>query len=372
MMAVNGTKVRLIKFTLISKEYSVLFELPNSVLGLPYSGNTTYIGGFLVDDNYVYITPKLDQKYIVRVNRADTTDVVKLTILPTNITGRGRMFWISPEEFAIAVKRGFVIFNTRLQNITDSFAYTSDWDAFDWIATDKYFIKGTTSSNSNMLVFDRETRTFSVKSQYGTGWKTFCKDDHHIYVGQAVSGGSAVIEVLNINTLERVRVISLPTSNAPETLVLANNTIYYTLADNYNIYLCRLRGEGLDEFKSLRHMYQFKSQSASNTSNWQVFPCSFKSYYFVPYFKLFTVNYRDGVKYNLGYKYEDHVYPVTLQQEEAFEYDPTFITFHDAFANIHTGEYELELEEYDGTIKSCVNDKEYRSIVKLTLNEKGE
>ena len=372
MMAVNGTKVRLIKFTLISKEYSVLFELPNSVLGLPYSGNTTYIGGFLVDDNYVYITPKLDQKYIVRVNRADTTDVVKLTILPTNITGRGRMFWISPEEFAIAVKRGFVIFNTRLQNITDSFAYTSDWDAFDWIATDKYFIKGTTSSNSNMLVFDRETGTFSVKSQYGTGWKTFCKDDHHIYVGQAVSGGSAVIEVLNINTLERVRVISLPTSNAPETLVLANSTIYYTLADNYNIYLCRLRGEGLDEFKSLRHMYQFKSQSTSNTSNWQVFPCSFKSYYFVPYFKLFTVNYRDGVKYNLGYKYDEHVYPVTLQQEEAFEYDPTFITFHDAFANIHTGEYELELEEYDGTIKSCENDKEYRSIINLTLHEKGD
>jgi hypothetical protein len=371
LMAVNGTTVRLIKFTLISKEYSVLFELPNSVLGLPYSGNTTYIGGFLVDSNYVYITAKTDQKYIIRINRVDTTDITKLTVLPTTITGRGKMFWVSIEEFAVATKGGFVIFNTKTQNISDSFAYTSDWDAFDWIATDKYLIKGSTSSNSNLLVYDRVAGTFSVKSQYGTGWQSLCKDDNYIYVGQAVSGGSAVVEILDINTLERVRVVSLPTSNAPETLVIANGTLYYTLADNYNIYLCRLHSDGSDQFKSIHHMYQFKSQSTSNTNNWQVFPCTFKSYYFVPYFKLFTANYRDDIKYNLGYKYNDHIYPVIAQYEEAYEYDPKYITFYDAYANIHPGEFDLELETYDGTIKRCINDIDYRSLIKITLNEKG-
>ena len=371
LMAVNGTTVRLIKFTLISKEYSVLFELPNSAVGLPYSGSVAYIGGFLVDSNYVYITAKTDQKYIIRINRADTTDITKLTVLPTTITGRGKMFWVSIEEFAVATKGGFVIFNTKTQNISDSFAYTSDWDAFDWIATDKYLIKGSTSSNSNLLVYDRVAGTFSVKSQYGTGWQSLCKDDNYIYVGQAVSGGSAVVEILDINTLERVRVVSLPTSNAPETLVIANGTLYYTLADDYNIYLCRLHGDGSDQFKSIRHMYQFKSQSTSNTNNWQMFPCTFKSYYFVPYFKLFTANYRDDIKYNLGYKYNDHIYPVIAQYEEAYEYDPKYITFYDAYANIHPGEFDLELETYDGTIKRCINDIDYRSLIKITLNEKG-
>lgn len=374
LMAVQDGVIRLIKYTLATKTYSVIFEISNTLLGFDTYVNgdviAVQLGGFVIDTDYVYISQRYGSK-MVKIDLSDTTNIILIN--PTNdITCRGKLLWISDYEFAIPTITGFNIFNTKTQEISSNTAHTT-FTGYDWIATEKYFITGCVTGNT-LLVYDRTNDEYTTITTGGTDYQTLCRDDDYVYIGQKVTSASPIVEIHDIDTLDLVRIISLPATNvSPQTLDVANGVLYYTFADSYDINLCKIISAGQDDFRSIRSQYLMKQQSYDTytTSDWQYSPCVFRSYYFMPNFRLLTINFTDAAKYSLGYKYNRNIYQTILQYESSFDYDSTFMTFTEGYLNIHTGIKTLEFGTYSGTIKYCTNNIDYRKLIRITFNERS-
>ena len=370
LLVVNQSYIRLVKFTLISKRYTVIFDIPNSVLGFKVDTVPTVprilVGGFILNEDYVYIAQSVGQ-YIVRVSRTDPTDITKYeNIFGYSIGADGDIQWYSPNEICVPVEDGYRIFNTTSEEISKVITYNYTWNVFPTggvVVTDKYII--TIWHWISVLIYDRDTETFS-SINYGTTGKpinALYNDDKYLYVGHDQSGSTTdVVSIYDINTMELVRNV-VTTENYIDNLAAANGVLYF-IDRNYGIGMIKLKGEGQDEYRSIGYPQDLRDMIFK--------PTTFQSYYFLPDFQLFVVSWADPIKYDFGYKYERGIIQTISDYEEDFVYDENYLTFTDAYLDIHVGHLNLELEEYDEGIKTCENDFTYKEFIDITFNMRGE
>ena len=105
-------------------------------------------------------------------------------------------------------------------------------------------------------------------------------------------------------------------------------------------------------------------------SNGWIRACAFRGYCFVPQIRLYTINFVDRSKYNLGYKYDQFVVIMNKENSEIpdnqYEYDDRYVTFTEDNMWLHDGVLSFELEEVDPTnhIKMASIDKSlYNKII---------
>ena len=379
LMSLNDTYIRLSSFNIITKSINVIFETTLSELEFNYtSSDYNQIGDFLIDDTNVYITAYRSVNFFWRIpldSIIDQTDISgKVKIPISNYIGGGRICWYDDETFLYTTEsdKHINFYSTRLQE-TIRQINTGENGVFGEIVYSGNYIISRLSKDSfySCNVTNETITSFSSKDT------VVCADDTRFFVVSYVSGGSDVLSIYSNDDLTLLGTITLPLyMYTPTSVYVSNNILYITFNGSVNLYICELKPNGVyDTYKSFVTMplqyilNDFRPVvSDIDTDDAPILlGTTFKQYFFLPYYKLYTTNYQSSAKYNMGYKYNRSLYPTNAQQSQSFIYDPTYITFKQSYMSIHTGVIQYEAETYTETIKCIHVDRAYKKMVSADI-----
>jgi hypothetical protein len=174
--------------------------------------------------------------------------------------------------------------------------------------------------------------------------------------------------------------VSIPiTKKYPDSINYSDGVLYMTMDEMFYVYICELYVDPTDDLYKIKTFRTVTaSKSFSNTLNpssastrW-VRCATFKQYFFVPDYQLFTINYKSSAKYNLGYKYNRSIYELNESTSEQFVYDSRFVTFKPTYMTIHPGELEYLPSEHIGDITKVHISADYMKLLKIRLYRREE
>lgn len=366
-------------FNLVTREIKTVFEIPmtriESVISTP--------GDFMVTDDYVYISSGWTSSgSLIRVNKNDPGDIITLT--PTgNYIGyescRGTIIPMNDEMILLTRSRSIVYYNIRLRETTSIYQIPNS-TYYDCAYNDNYIVM--TRSDSRIIVaFNRSTNTYTeMDGAYSSYKAAVCYGDGMFYVVQYNSSGSNVITIFDGETMTQVGTVSIPISRKyPDSINYSDGVLYMTMADMFYVYICELYVDPTDDLykiKTFRTVTAPKTfvntLSPSDASTQKIRCATFKQYFFVPDYQLFTINYKSSAKYNLGYKYNRSIYELNESTSDQFVYDSRFVTFKPTYMTIHPGELEYLPAEHIGDITKVHISTDYMKLLKIRLYRREE
>lgn len=139
----------------------------------------------------------------------------------------------------------------------------------------------------------------------------------------------------------------------------------------FYVYICELYVDPTDDQYKIK-TFRTVTASKSFTSTRNVRCATFKQYFFVPDYQLFTINYKSSAKYNLGYKYNRSIYELNESTSDRFVYDSRFVTFKPTYMTIHPGELEYLPSEHIGDITKVHISVDYMKLLKIRLYRREE
>lgn len=386
LSCLNQTHIRFSSFNMITKEIRIIFEVPVADLNFNYySAKYVQVGDFLLNDEEVFITAFRSLNYIWRIplDLADPTDISsKSRITTTYEIKGGRIVWYDNETFLYMTTgdNKLWFYNTRLHEVTNSITmdrYGSGEMTFsgNYLA---YFASEWSYRGIRMLNVNTNTYFDVTDNDFND---IVCSDDTRIFVVSPPSGGSTPIRIYDSTTGTLLGTIQIPmTVHDPLTVRVANNTLYLTFKNSPTLLICKLKDNGLyDTYESIGSIglpytnksYKLNDDTPPDTDdgNYMISGYAFNQYYFFPFYKLFTTNYRNAVKYNMGYKYSQMIFGTNEASEETFTYDPLYMTFKDTHISIHTGNKLYEAESYSENIKTTHIDRNYKTLISVKLGK---
>lgn len=340
-------------------------------------------GDFMVTDDYVYISSGWTSSgSLIRVNKNDPGDIITLT--PTgNYIGyescRGTIIPMNDEMILLTRSRSIVYYNIRLRETTSIYQIPNS-TYYDCAYNDNYIVM--TRSDSRIIVaFNRSTNTYTeMDGAYSSYKAAVCYGDGMFYVVQYNSSGSNVITIFDGETMTQVGTVSIPISRKyPDSINYSDGILYMTMADMFYVYICELYVDPTDDLykiKTFRTVTAPKTfvntLSPSDASTQKIRCATFKQYFFVPDYQLFTINYKSSAKYNLGYKYNRSIYELNESTSDQFVYDSRFVTFKPTYMTIHPGELEYLPAEHIGDITKVHISTDYMKLLKIRLYRREE
>lgn len=368
----NDSIVRFAKLNLVNNTSTIIKDIPKSQLG------NTYYGDIKVDDDYIYITASdNDNSYNLwrTPNSADPTiNMYSVTNDDYHkIQAAGKMEWYDNHTILLMMRKGLAFFDTSQQIFTyKMFADGTQNDARRDYACGKKKVLSLYNGNSDdAYVIDLETNACEVMSTvYGQKWagnylNVTCYHDGIFYVVQRNR-----LHYLDEETMTIDYSIPTPFTDIDPKQIIYGNGILYILTQN----------------KPSLYMYDISTQTfyaagiPFAVDNWQangwIRMCAFRGYCFIPQIRLYTINFVDRAKYNMGYKYDQFVIIMNKETSEVvdsqYEYDDRFVTFTDDNMQIHDGVIVADMIEVDSTnhikLVSMTKDQ-YNKIIKTSFTK---
>ena len=368
----NDSVVRFAKLNLVNNTSTVIKDIPKTQIG------NTYYGDIKVDDDYIYITSSNNDNAwsIWRTpNSADTT--VNTFSMPNDdyhrIQAAGRMEWYDNRTLMLMMRKGLALFDTK----TGVFSYrmfadgTQNGARRDYACGKKKVLSLYNANSNDAYVIDLETNACEVMSTtYGQNWagkylNNACYHDGIFYVVQRNR-----LHYLDEETMTITFSIATPFTDIDPKQIVYGNGILYILMQN----------------KPTLYMYDISTQTFYATglpfkvdnwaSNGWIRMCAFRGYCFIPQIRLYTINFVDRAKYNMGYKYDQFVIIMNKETSEVednqYEYDDRFVTFTDDNMQIHAGDIVADMIEVDSTnhikLVSMTKDQ-YNKIIKTSFTK---
>ena len=340
----NDSVVRFAKLNLVTNTSTIIRDVPKSSLG------NSYIGGFLVDDNYMYLASSAHNTFrkLWRIPLDPTEDrIVELSApLDLRFTCFGKIAWYNDHTILINHRRrGYWLLDTEtLKWENYQCPSITDDEREDFVIGNKYMITTYNGSSRTAWIIDIETNTwydlaeryyqFQENSrkcvEYGDG-KFYFAQPNYIYIIDEEDLRKHLEE--DVSTEPTVR--RIPTaygSLEPRTINYAPGFLYITTSnENSLLYIYDIAN---DIFRT--EYLGFTNSSWYSHSILQPTVCY--SYYFIGHLKLYVINCSDYCKYNIGYKYDIMYVPMNEGNESKFEYDERFVSFHDSYVLVSDGD----------------------------------
>ena len=358
LLLLNDTTYRLVKLNLLSNKSVTLWEINKS------SFDNLAMGGFVVDNDYVYMTHSKTNSYrsLWRVSIYDKTDIKKFTPSSSsddNFNACGKIQWIDNHTIGISCKYGFMTFDTITTTFT-MFKSNSSYISYDMAMSNALGIltQSTDNNRSSITKMDLSTKTFTDITMKNNKRCVVCYDNTtgKFYVSQQ----GYVYILNNIGEIEKTIVAPFGTLN-PSTINYADGLLYITMQNSNILFVYNI---STDEFRSIGLRMTNFNQVYDGLNILR--PTTFRHYFFMPYYQLFVMNYVSSAKYNMGYKYNQYTFLTNESFKKEYKYDKRFVTFNDSHISIHTGNIEYVMEIYDETnciMCTSINKTDYRKFI---------
>ena len=368
----NDSIVRLAKLNLVNNTSTVIKDIPKSQFG------NTFYGDIKVDDNYIYVTSSMNDNSYVLLRTPNSADPTVNIYQVTNsniykIQANGKMEWYDNHTILLMMRKGLAFFDTLLQKFTyKMFADGTQNDARrDYACGKKKVISLHTETSKTAYVIDLETNACEdLNEDYGIEWSgtylnNVCFHDGKFYVVQRNR-----LHVLDEETMTMDYSIPTPfTDIDPKQIVYGNGVLYILIQNKPSLYMYDI---------STRTFYA--TGLPFTVDDWQadgwIRMCAFRGYCFIPQIRLYTINFVDRAKYNMGYKYDQFVVLMNKENSEnpdaQFEFDDRFVTFTEDNMTIHPGDIDVNMVEVDPVnhIKMISMTKDqYNRIIKTSFSK---
>ena len=345
----NDSVVRFAKLNLVNNTSTVIKDIPKTQLG------NTYCGDIKVDDNYIYITSSNNNNTWSIWRTPNSTDTTVNTFSVPNddyhrIQASGRMEWYDNHTLMLMMRKGLALFDTG----TGAFTYrmfadgAQDSTRRDYACGKKKIISLYTGTSKSAYVIDLKTNACEgLNEVYGIEWSgtylnNVCYHDGKFYVVQRNR-----LHVLDEETVTISLSIPTPfTDIDPKQIVYGNGVLYITIQNSPSLYMYDIATQN---FYATGLPFKIDNW---NSNGW-IRMCAFRGYCFIPQIRLYTINFVDRAKYNLGYKYDQFVIIMneenSLIPDNQYEYDERFVTFTEDNMWLHIGDIHVPMEEVDPT-----------------------
>lgn len=368
----NDSIVRFAKLNLVNNTSTIIKDVPKSQLG------NMYYGDIKVDDDYIYITASNNDSSYNLWRTPNSSDPTINTYSVTNdnyhkIQAMGKMEWYDNHTILLMMRKGLALFDTKSQKFTyKMFADGTQNDTRrDYACGNKKIISLYTGVSKSAYVIDLETNACEgLNEDYGIEWSgkylnNVCFHDGKFYVVQRNR-----LHVLDEETMTIDYSIPTPFTDIDPKQIVYGNGILYILMQN----------------KPSLYMYNISTQTFYATGlpftvdDWQangwIRMCAFRGYCFIPQIRLYTINFVDRAKYNMGYKYDQFIIIMDKETSEVednqYEYDNRFVTFTDDNMQIHDGNIVADMIEVDPSnhikLVSMTKDQ-YNKIIKTSFTK---
>lgn len=368
----NNSVVRFAKLNLVNNTSTVIKDIPKSQFG------NTFYGDIKVDDNYIYVTSSMNDNSYVLLRTPNSADPTVNIYQVTNsdiyrIQAVGKMEWFDDHTILLMMRKGLAFFNTVSQRFTyKMFPDGKQNDARrDYACGNKKVISLYNDVSNNAWVIDIETGACEgLRETYGIEWSGTYKNNVCFHDGKFYVVQRNRLHVLDEETMTMDYSIPTPfTDMDPKQIVYGNGILYILMQNKPSLY-----------------MYDISTQTFYATGipftvdNWMsdgwIRMCAFKGYCFIPQIRLYTINFVDRAKYNMGYKYDQFVVLMNEENSEdpdaEFEFDDRFVTFTEDNMTIHPGDINVNMVEVDPVnhIKMISMTKDqYNKIIKTTFSK---
>ena len=342
----NNSVVRFAKLNLVSNTSTVIKDIPKTQLG------NTYYGDIKVDDDYIYITSSNNNNTwsIWRTpNSSDTT--VNTFSMPNDdnhkIQAAGKMDWYDDNTLMLMMRKGLSFFDTK----TGTFSYkwctdgTQNNDRRDFAIGERYVVSIYNGTSASAWIIDSQTgytKSLNEYGQYlvGTYLNSVCYHDGIFYIVQRNR-----LHYLEEKTMTITFSIPTPFTNVdPKQITYGNGVLYITIQNSPSLYMYDISTQ---TFYAVGLPFKMDNWE----SNGWIRMCAFRGYCFIPQIRLYTINFVDRAKYNLGYKYDQFVIIMneenSLIPDNQYEYDERFVTFTEDNMWLHPGDIHVHMEEVD-------------------------
>ena len=223
------------------------------------------------------------------------------------------------------MRKGLALFDTKSQKFTyKMFADGTQNDTRrDYACGNKKIISLYTGVSKSAYVIDLETNACEgLNEDYGIEWSgkylnNVCFHDGKFYVVQRNR-----LHVLDEETMTIDYSIPTPFTDIDPKQIVYGNGILYILMQN----------------KPSLYMYNISTQTFYATGlpftvdDWQangwIRMCAFRGYCFIPQIRLYTINFVDRAKYNMGYKYDQFIIIMNKETSEVEDNQYEFILSH--------------------------------------------
>lgn len=369
----NSTIIRFAKLNLITNTTTILKDIPVSTA-------SSDLGDIKVDDNFIYWTRASTDgtRVIYRTPNGSDTTVNQYTTTNDDahkIQCAGKMEWYDDKTLALMMRAGIAFFDTKTCTYTYKMSSAQNSLRGDWCLGKKRALSFYGYRSDSAYVITLATNTWEgLKETYfelpGSNLNACCYNDGKFYIIQR-SG----LVIVDEETMNVIHTQPAPfTSDDPKQVVYAKGVLYITIQNRpalfiYEISTRTFYSVGIP-FTPNKNWTGSDNNSGDWISNGWVRMCAFQGYAFVPQIKLFTLNFVDRAKYNVGYKCDQFTAVTNLENEQIednhYVYDDRFVTFTDDSMWIHPGYivYPFRIMDPTNNIKYCSMTKDqYKKLI---------
>lgn len=341
--------VYLYKMNLFTSAVSEIgkFSLQSSTMG------NIYIGGFLVDDGYIYFSRGEGQAIMIYVYRLSTLEFVYARQYAAAVQDYGSLTWKDEHTIVLPLSNGVLFFDT----ITREFTAKTQSTNYNYLyspAIGKHSIILARANNNTpaLIVYHMDDDTWSTIALtsyssatavcYSNG-KFYAANTQYLYIIDEVT--------------EQVETIAVPWQNV-RTIHVTNDTVFISSTGSQKVYIYDLHAR---EFRYVIAPWTAGSWTYSSI----ITPFSLSGYYFIAKNTLMVIDYSGYSKYNFGSPYDSFVVQYAADNMEEFVYDPRFVTFRDTFMTINDGDirYDFETIDPENHIRSAtISKSDYKKL----------
>ena len=370
----NDKIVRFTKLNLLTNTSTIIRDVSKAVLG------NTYYGGFIVDNNFMYLTSSNEDNRIWKIP-LDPTDQNIETIATTDsnksIVCYGKIDWYDDHTIVMCHRRsGIWLYDTIKNKWTEKPQGENTNDIRgDFAIGDKYLISTYCDSSKSAWIVDVENNQwYDMAETYYTfpdkEIKIVCYGDGKFYFAQ--KSYIYIIDEENIkNHLESgvevnvKRIAASYGSSIPRTISYVNGLLYITLRSSNLLYIYDIK---TDTFRStlleFTQLWEYPYRAGYHI------PTTVDGgYFFIADLRLFVMNLGDYAKYNMGYKFNQIQYIMNIDNIDKFTYDDRFVSFHDSYILIHAGDIIKPAIRIDENVyRVDISKTEYNKLISFTTN----
>lgn len=354
-----GTFFRIQKMNLFTNEIITIAEMSYTLLD-----NGWYVGGMLVDDNYIYLklcygtAPYKIHRYSLKLNTIDSYAFATSASVTC-----GKIDWYDETNIIIMANTYNVMFDTVKCTFTKSSTLSSSRNMIDF-AIGESLIIGTSEQTSStiMNIYDKSSDTFSNEATSSSGVGCICYNNGLFYIAQ-----SNLLSIYDETTRTIIASYTVPWST-PCGFNYCNGKLYCIQYNSETLFVYDLSNNTYE-----RIILRWK---LSNTGSTRQLPIVFDDFYFIQNISLGLIlnDANSAVKYMFGYKQRKaNLIMCDSNHESKFEYDPETTSFSDTFLTVNDISISKQLisSETNAKIKYAhVNKNEYNKIKSIEIIEK--
>ena len=337
------------KINLITSELTFVMDIPKASIG------NYYIGGMLVDDNYIYLTNSYNEnssyKKIYRIDLS--TQVISSYTSPNNFQCYGKMVWYDNHTIAMSNKYGFMFFDTEKCSWTSK-TQSSDYGNRCEMSCGKKLIMSHyyTTSTTSPVIYNFETEVFSKITLPSSAISISDYCNGKFYIAQ-----SNYLHIYDEETGVIEKSITVPWTN-PKTINYSDGVVFVTQTASTGFFIYDIEKS---VYKKFILPWTVKGWGSENVLR----PTSFRGYYFLLYLTLGIFDYTEETKYNIGYKYDNYSVIFNKSEKDRFVYDNNVIEFNDSHMTLNDATITKPVEtidEINHIKKVSVSKSEYNKL----------